>query len=181
MRQPCLYWTCVADVACNATAEWLCSYLWTSWKINTRTGSHQCPEPSRKSSNCAVAGAPRSWFPWLVLVLWGWVKPQVMQGECSWQFAVWVSVSEMYEMITCSVKSPREMHYLPPCFLMVFSHELSAALDAMINVQNPWSCQKWIWEPRWGQCYYTAFLLLSKSLCVWQCELTAKWKCVPPT
>lgn len=87
----------------------------------------------------------------------------------------------MYEMITYSVKSTREMHYLTQWLMMVFSLELNTASVVIIYVLHRWGPHKWISKPCWGQCYYTDFLLLSKSFCFWQCELTTKWKCVPPT
>lgn len=114
------------------------SCLWISWKINTRTGSQHCPEPSRKTSKCAANGAPRSLFPWLMLVLWAelslrWCRESAAASLlCGWLFLrVWNAWNDHIFS-----QKPREnalFTTLPPDGV---SLELSAALAAMINVRT---------------------------------------------
>lgn len=144
------------------------SCSWISWKINTRSGASTAQSPAGKPQTVLLLEHQGPCSPDCCSFFGAELAP----GEAG---RVQLTVScvggcfsgyEMREMITYSVKGPREMHYLPPCLLMVFSLELSAALAAMINLQYPWGRQQWIWEPRGGLCYCTDFLLLSKSFCI---------------
>lgn len=95
-RGPCLCGTRWASVACSATAEWPWLLLVDFLENKHKDWSQHCPESSGETSNCAAAGAPRSLFPWLMLVLWGWVSPRWSRESaadsflCGWLFLrVW--------------------------------------------------------------------------------------------
>lgn len=56
------------------------------------------------------------------------------------------TITLMYETITYSVKSTREMHYLTHCLMMVFSVKLNTASVVIIYVLYQWGSHKWISE-----------------------------------
>jgi len=57
------------------------------------------------------------------------------------------TINLMCEMITYSVKSTREVHYLTHCLMMVFSLELNRASVVIIYVLYLWGSHKWILKP----------------------------------
>lgn len=121
VRRPCLCcagWAKAAAVPQHSAHGSCC---WISWKINTRTGSH-----SRETSACAAAGAPRASFPCLVLVLWGWAKPQGCRESAADSAAVWVAVSQGVKCMKWShtqSKAPGKciIYHPASCWCLVWS------------------------------------------------------------
>lgn len=181
-RSPCLWFTYV-EITYLAVATI------TTWLLLCPSGAGPqhgcCPEASAESfPNCGVgeiAAVLEHWGPCCLNA----ASLKSSKSECASCVELLESsiktINLIYEMITHTVKSTREMHYLTRCLMMVFSLELNTASVVIIYVLYRWGSHKWISKPFWGQYYYTDFLLLSKSFCFWQSELTTKWKCVPPT
>lgn len=126
------------------------------------------------------------------ILMYQWLLPKGADAFCSTEIFKCVCIlavklpefliqTIIQKTVTYSVKSTGEMHYLIHCLTMAFSLKLNTALAVIIYALYRWGSPKWILKPCWGQCYYTDSLLLSRSFCFWQCELTTEWKCIPPT